>query len=577
MDTSEPRRRRSGRARDRQFARKRQHDDLVALKNEAIPTAEITRLKSSEIFKRGMLILGDIRWYILHEQKVWQIAGGVFGIFFLLFVAAHWIGGRAFPNVWSLGINIGDMNQEEAQAALQNAWDRMRIALTINGETVSSASPAEMGLLLDIPQTFEAARAVGLSGIPLGYGVTPVVSVDYVASQEFFLNLTNGVEIAPSNASYAWQGTQLVGVSGSEGRAMDVMLTLDTLQQNPASVVEQGRFSLQMAALTPETTDPSPFLEDARTFISQPLVLNGYDPYRDESMQWSTTLEVQASWLEVTREGLTVREDVFNQFITQINTTLNPANTTEIRYVDPAEAKDLVSTAINGGQTNVLLRIRYQRASYEVQSGDTGYGIGRRTGIPYNLIAEQNTGRNMDQLLVGDTIYLPSRDVTLPLLPIAHKRIVVNIETQSLIAFENGEVVFNWLISSGMDSAPTYPGVFQILSHDELALGSSYTLCSADLNCGTWQMNWFMGVYEVVPGLMNGFHGGVLLPGGNYLGGGNVGSKYTFGCIMSVDSQAQQLYEWAEEGTVVEIISRDYAPQSDLAREWLRAGGGVSQ
>jgi hypothetical protein len=79
-------------------------------------------------------------------------------------------------------------------------------------------------------------------------------------------------------------------------------------------------------------------------------------------------------------------------------------------------------------------------------------------------------------------------------------------------------------------------------------------------------MYWFMGVYEVVPGLMNGFHGAVLLPNGAYLGGGNVGAPYTFGCIMSQNDNAKLLYDWADLGTVVEIISSEYAPQSALGQ-----------
>jgi hypothetical protein len=79
-------------------------------------------------------------------------------------------------------------------------------------------------------------------------------------------------------------------------------------------------------------------------------------------------------------------------------------------------------------------------------------------------------------------------------------------------------------------------------------------------------MYWFMGIYEVVPGLMNGFHGAVLLPNGAYLGGGNVGAPYTYGCVMSENSNAEQLFRWADEGTIVEIISRDFAPLSDLGR-----------
>jgi hypothetical protein len=79
-------------------------------------------------------------------------------------------------------------------------------------------------------------------------------------------------------------------------------------------------------------------------------------------------------------------------------------------------------------------------------------------------------------------------------------------------------------------------------------------------------MSWFMGIYEVAPGLINGFHGMVRLPNGGILNEGAVGRPGTFGCVMSVDTDAQRLYEWAEVGTVVEIISDEFPPMSDLAR-----------
>ena len=152
-------------------------------------------------------------------------------------------------------------------------------------------------------------------------------------------------------------------------------------------------------------------------------------------------------------------------------------------------------------------------------------------------------------------------------LALPPKRIIVNLDTQMLVAYDNGEEIFRWYISSGVSNAPTSPGVYQILNHDERAYGSSNTLCdSAGIVCGQWEMNWFMGIYEVIPGLVNGFHGAVLLPNGNYLGGGNVGAPYTFGCVMSSDENARMLYEWADVGTIVEIISWEFPPQSDLGR-----------
>lgn len=76
-----------------------------------------------------------------------------------------------------------------------------------------------------------------------------------------------------------------------------------------------------------------------------------------------------------------------------------------------------------------------------------------------------------------------------------------------------------------------------------------------------------MGMYEVSPGLMNGFHGAVTLPNGTYLGGGNVGYPYTYGCVMSSAQDGKTLYDWAEDGTVVEIVSDEFAPQSALAQQ----------
>ena len=76
----------------------------------------------------------------------------------------------------------------------------------------------------------------------------------------------------------------------------------------------------------------------------------------------------------------------------------------------------------------------------------------------------------------------------------------------------------------------------------------------------------------MIPGLVNGFHGAVILPDGTYLNGNRVGTPYTFGCVMSENSQAEQLYRWAEQGTVVEIISSEFAPVSQTAIQYKAQG-----
>jgi LysM repeat protein len=514
--------------------------------------------------QRAALWLRDAFWYAIHNPRIVKATAGLVAGLFVLFTLVHIVTGRTFPNVWALSVAIGDMTVEEAETALLDAWENtIRIEILDQGRTWRAA-PEQLGLVLDARKTAEAARAVGMAGIPLGYGVTPVVTVDELAAQSFLLDLTAQVNVAPYNAGYEWQEDQLIGVPGRDGRALDVPMTMQRILQDPVGIAERRRLEIIMTRLPPDVGDPTPYLEDARQVASQTFELTGYDPFTDQTYIWNTTREVIASWLEAGRNGLTLRDEAFGPFIDAQNATLN-TDRQQVRYLDPADTKQEVRDAITRQETQVYLRIHYRSATYQVVPGDTGFGISRKTGIPFFLIQELNPSVDWTTLPVGGVINIPSRDVTLPLDPIPHKRIIVDLRTQALVAYENGQEVFRWAISSGISSAPTSPGIYQILNHDDVASGSSYTLCG-DRGCGQWQMYWFMGVYEVIPGLMNGFHGAVLLPDGTYLGGGNVGTPYTFGCVMSENSNAEQLYQWAQDGTVVEIVSLEFQGESDLAR-----------
>lgn len=564
------RRNSSRRARERQMARQHRSASTAPLRDAirgqlsgmAMPNVE------ANWFIRLRMVLQDIFWYVTHTRQIVLGLVALVGIVFLLFVGSHIFSGRIFPNVYALHMHLGDLTVEEATAALQTAWAETYQIRLVDGDRVWTVKPADIGLQLDARKTAEAARGVGMSGLPLGIGIKPFVAVDYNTANNYLLNLTTATDIAPYNAGYEWRSDQLVGVMGKDGRMLDTSLTMDTLQNDTVDVVEFGRLELSMTVIPPEVTDPEPYIESATKFVSQSFTINGYDPFTDKTTTWTTSKEALASWLEIGPDGLMLREANYAPFLNAQIDSLNPPTATETRYLDPLETQDKMNKAIGEQSASVMLRIRYRDTRYTVVSGDRAYYISRKTGIPFYLIQEANPGRNLDILSPGDILNLPSKDKSVPLDPVPNKRIVVNLDTQSMVAFENGQEKFSWLISSGMDQYPTSPGVYQILSHSEEAGGGSFTLCNdSGLNCGSWTMYWFMGMYEVVPGLMNGFHGAVLLPNGNLLGGGSVGSQYTFGCVMAENDNAKVLYDWADEGTVVEIISGEYAPQSALGQQ----------
>lgn len=565
MDESlEPRRRRpESRARDRQRRRRQREtgSSRVALQGGAPLAFNLQQL---------LLPLRDALWHLRKTRVVLALGAVLCAVLLLVFAGQNLSQRRIFPGVWVSGVYVGGLTAVEAEQALQKGWGRDAVLRLVDRDRYWEATPADLGLYLNSEQAVAAAHSVGLAGIPFGWDVIPEIEIDYIKAQTFLLDLVREVEFPPANASFSLENQRLLGVRGRVGKVLEVGQTMSALTSNVAEVVRSRRLELVTRPLVPDVIDPTPHLESVRDLIQQPFQMIGYDPYYDETIVWETTTETFVSWIEVDEFGLTLRVETFFPFLQAQNASLNPPLATNPRYLDQVDTLEKMRRAISSNNPKVNLRVRYRPSKYTVVRGDRGFFISRKTGIPYFLIEEVNRDYNLDTLYPGDVLNLPSQDVAVPLDPVLNKRIIVDLTYQRLTAYENGLPVFNWNIASGIEGNPTSPGIYQILTHDEIAHGSSFNLCGAQ-GCGQWKMNWFMGVYEVRPGLMNGFHGAVELPNGSYLNNGLVGVPATYGCVMSVDDNARSLYDWAEVGTLVEIISGEYEPRSDLARQARQA------
>ncbi len=561
----QPNRRMENRARERQIARQRRR--LAATDAPSTPVINFAsnwkRIKRYESNSKLMRVLS---WLFSSRQPVAKLTFIVVLAILIFFVGSYLFSGRIFPNVYALGIPIGDMTPAEAEAAILTKWETdVTIDFTVGGDLIQQTTPAAIGISIDQGQMAHAARAAGLSGVPFGVMVEPVVTIDYGKAQSLLLDMTEDIYILPYEAGYKWSGGKLVTVPGRQGRHLDISASIEQLTQDPARVLTERRFELPTIPLMPNVMDSSPFIEEAHAFLSGGVRLNGYDPFIHEMISWRVDQNSAAEWLIAGENGLAVRHDSFSAYIKSLNNSLLGGEPK--RFIDELLAIAEMQDSLNTNNSNVIVRIQHLPQPYYVELQDTGYLIGRKKGLPFQLVYEANPNVEWTALTVGQQIQVPSRDVLVPEKPLPQKRIIVDIETQWLVAFENNQMIFSWAISSGRETAPTYPGIFQILTQTDTAYGGSFALCNdAGTNCDQWKMNWFMGVYEVIPGLMNGFHGAVELPNGNYLGGGGVYEPSTFGCVMSLDNNAHQLYRWAEIGTVVEILSHDFDAASELGK-----------
>ncbi len=191
--------------------------------------------------------------------------------------------------------------------------------------------------------------------------------------------------------------------------------------------------------------------------------------------------------------------------------------------------------------------------NYTVQAGDTLSGIAQRAGVSVDELAAANQIGIYTTIYAGQVLGIPQGGMIPdpnpapapapddPIPASGEKYILVDISEQHLYAYEGDTLVYSFVVSTGMNNS-TRTGFFQVLDKIPNAYGATWDL---------WMPNW-MGIYYS-GGLENGFHALPILSSGARLWSGYLGTPISFGCIVLGVEEAEELYNWADVGTTVEI------------------------
>ena len=465
---------------------------------------------------------------------------------------AHLYRDSIYPNVYALGADLGGMRPDKAATALEAVGAHVDTGLLTftDGEQRWSYPWSIAGLHVDAWGTAQAAFAVGREGtwqdtasVWLNYhDVPPRFVLDIAEARAVLAELDVEVSRPPVDPAIRLEHGEIVIVPGEAGRVLDTANTLARLNEVGSSP-DQLEVPLAFEIIEPAELETADLTADAEALLARQITLLAYDPLTEETHSWAMAREQIVDWIHLVpgEDGdptVDINQYAIRDTLVQVAEALGDGR--GFRY-DEAAAR--IFKAFDAGEEQLWLYLTHPERTYIVQAGDTLTSLSAKLGMPSGIVAEANQDIDIDKLHVGQPVRIPSQDVLMPHMPVRGKKIVVNLAEQRVRVFENGQPIYEWVTSTGLEDSPTHRGTFQVLNKHEEAYASQWDL---------W-MPYFISVYVAGGGVENGFHELPILSNGQRLWAGALGHPASYGCIILGIPDAQILYDWAEVGVTVVI------------------------
>jgi len=328
---------------------------------------------------------------------------------------------------------------------------------------------------------------------------------------------------------------------------------LPAFAQDTVHVVQPGETLFRIALNYGLTTDilaqANGIADPTRIYAGQTLVIPSTNPGADTSsvvvnpLVAGTPTTITISRGE-TLNSIAQRYGITVEQLMQINSITNPNLIYAGQQLTVFAAPEASAAPADTSAALPAESAAAPTTTHVVQPGEHLAQIAQQYGVSWTVIAQANNIANADTIYAGQTLVIPAPGsvadlgiIAAPQAPLPTitfgKQIVVDLSDQRTYVYQDGVLLRNVLVSTGLPGTPTVQGDFTI-----------YTKLAAQTMTGP-------GYYlPDVPYVMY-FYQGYSFHGTYWHN--NFGQPMSHGCVNMPTPEAEWLYSFAEVGTPVHV------------------------
>lgn len=457
----------------------------------------------------------------------------------LLFVCALAGGGYAYashyatlavPGTTVAGVDVAGMSREQIVSLVQKR--AAAATVTINGDVSATATLADLGTAVDAEATADAAMAASADvvdrfrALVTQHDVPVVITSDQATAETYTMGLIPDDQAKATDAAVVLDddGVSFTTTPGSEGISVDAAAAATAATRAATSLRPQS-ITLNYITQAPTVSEAQArtVADQANHWVEQDVTIKTPDGKNSFTADDAT----KASWITVTSAQGVVP-------------TLSVDSAKVSAWVQ-AQSEEVAEEPVNGernvNSSGAVVGVKVEAVNgtkvTNVDALTTAIVRALGSGTPYSGTFETEV---IEATWKDKTIADGAENLIYQAAP-GEKWIDINLSNKTVTAYEGATVVHGPVsIVDGAPATPTVTGTYHIyLKHriqtmqGENADGSTYV---------TEDVPWVSYFYSGYA-----FHGAPWRSSFGYSG--------SHGCINMPVSEAEWIYNWAEEGTTV--------------------------